>query len=189
MQLTPILAALRSHCPLFAGRVAGATDRAYLLTLPAPTLPAAWVLAGEDRVLPQRSATDYWQALTETFVVIVAIDDVAAEQEEDAFYDQLHLIRQQLWQALLGWAPDSEGGAIQYVSGPAYVREAQRLWYQFTFSRDRDISESDSRQQRELAALGEFEGGDIRLDYIDPGDGPDGKPEHHLTFNLRNLNE
>ncbi|HBB1540857.1 TPA: hypothetical protein J0507_004898, partial [Escherichia coli] len=58
------------------------------------------------------------------------------------------------------------------------------LIYQFDFSVISELTEDDTRQQDDLNSLDELRTLAIDVDYLDPGNGPDGDIEHHTEIPL-----
>ncbi len=58
------------------------------------------------------------------------------------------------------------------------------LIYQFDFSVISELTEDDTRQQDDLNSLDELRTLAIDVDYLDPGNGPDGDIEHHTEITL-----
>ena len=96
----------------------------------------------------------------------------------------IHDVRQSLFKALLGWNPEELGNPITYAGGALLDVNRHELSYQFDFSVLKELSEDDTRQQDELNDLDDFKTLAIDVDFIDPGHGPDGKPEHHTEITL-----
>ena len=184
MKLVPIIAALRARCPECQNRVAGAAQFKDLPEVGKMKLPAAYVVPGDDSPGEQKSQTDYWQDLTEGFSVIVFVSNGRDERGQFASYDVVHDVRQSLFKALLGWNPEECGNPITYAGGTLLDVNRHELSYQFDFAVLNELSENDTRQQDELNDLDDFKTLAIDVDFIDPGHGPDGKPEHHTEITL-----
>lgn len=184
MKLAPIIATLRARCPELQSRVAGAAQFKDLPEVGKMKLPAAYVVPGDDSPGEQKSQTDYWQDLTEGFSVIVFVSNGRDERGQSASYDVVHDVRQSLFKALLGWNPEERGNPITYTGGTLLDVNRHELSYQFDFSVLKELSEDDTRQQDELNDLDDFKTLAIDVDFIDPGHGPDGKPEHHTEITL-----
>lgn len=184
MKLSPVIATLRANCLFFENRVAGAAQFKDLPEVGKMSLPAAYVVPGDDAAGEQKSQTDYWQDLTESFSVIVFVSNGRDERGQFASYDVVHDVRQQLFKALLGWDPENCGSPIHYLGGTLLDVNRYELSYQFDFAALRELSEDDTRQQDDLDSLDEFKTLAIDVDFIDPGAGPDGNIEHHTEINL-----
>lgn len=184
MKLTPVVAALRSRCPYFEHRVAGAAQFKNLPDVGKLKLPAAYVVPGDDSPGENKSQTDYWQDLTESFSVIVMLSNGRDERGQFASYDVVDEVRQILFKALLGWNPDERGNPITYDGGTLLDLNRHELIYQFDFSVDTELTEDDTRQQDDLNSLDELRTLAIDVDFIDPGEGPDGNTELHAEITL-----
>ncbi|HFK4087199.1 TPA: helix-turn-helix domain-containing protein [Escherichia coli] len=93
-------------------------------------------------------------------------------------------IRQMLFKALLGWNPEACGNPITYDGGTLLDLNRHELIYQFDFSVISELTEDDTRQQDDLNSLDELRTLAIDVDYLDPGNGPDGDIEHHTEITL-----
>lgn len=184
MKLAPIIAAIRARCPEFQNRVAGAAQFKDLPEVGKMKLPAAYVVPGDDSPGEQKSQTDYWQDLTEGFSIIVFVSNGRDERGQFASFDVVHDVRQSLFKALLGWSPEERGNPVIYAGGTLLDVNRHELSYQFDFTVLSELSEDDTRQQDDLNDLDDFETLSIDVDFIDLGDGPDGKVEHHLELKL-----
>ncbi len=184
MKLTPIIAALRARCPLFEHRVGGAAQFKAIPDVGKLLLPAAYVVPADDTPGEQKTQTDYWQDLTEGFSVIVVLSNDRDERGQWASFDAVHDVRRDVWKALLGWEPDPDAGPVCYAGGTVLELNRAELYYQFDFTVVREVTEEDTRQQDDLAALDAFNTLSIDVDYIDPGAGPDGQIEHHTDIHF-----
>lgn len=182
MKLTPVIAALRARCPYFEHRVAGAAQFKNLPEVGKLKLPAAYVVPGDDYPGENKSQTDYWQNLTESFSVIVMLSNGRDERGQFASYDVVDEVRRMLFKALLGWNPDECGNPIIYDGGTLLDLNRHELIYQFDFTVETELTEDDTRQQDDLDSLDDFRTLAIDVDFIDPGAGPDGTTEHHTEI-------
>ncbi|MFK8256862.1 hypothetical protein ACFL9S_03655 [Erwinia sp. AnSW2-5] len=183
MKLSPIIGAIRGRCPFFANNVSGAAEFKNLPETGKMLLPAAYVIPVEDIAGEQKTQTDYWQVIKEGFSVVVVLDNTRDERGQAASYDVVDTVRAELWKGLLGMRPDEDSDIIVYAGGQLLDMDRGRLYYQFDFTCDREINVEDTRQQEELDSLDDFREIGINIDYIDPGDGPDGIIEHHTEIN------
>lgn len=175
MELEPIIAALRTRCPIFGGRVAGAAQFNLLPENAALEVPCAFVIPLDDNPGENISMNGVNQALKDSFAVVVAVNNKPDERGQSSV-SNIHTIRGLLWKALLGWEPAEEYDGIAYEGGQVMRLDRARLWYQFEFGASMQIQISDSwlrpdnEQEGSLAQLPDFDGAHIRSDYIDPSD-------------------
>ncbi len=193
MNIDTVIAHLKTYCPSFAGRVAGAARFKRLDETTTLTVPHAFVIPTDDQPGERKSLNDVRQGLTESFAVIVAISNTPDERGQAAINTAHDDIRAELWQALLGWQPDNLGhdsiyAGIEYQGGNLLDLDRSRLWYQFDFGAYREIGPEDGWQAIELSNLPHFDGLTINVDDIDPAadanvsyPGPDGRIEHTIT--------
>ncbi|WP_241165362.1 phage tail terminator protein, partial [Escherichia coli] len=161
-----------ARCPYFENRVAGAAQFKNLPEVGKLRLPAAYVVPGDDSPGENKSQTDYWQELKEGFSVVVILSNGRDERGQFASYDVVDDVRQMLFKALLGWNPT------------LLDLNRHELIYQFDFSVISELTEDDTRQQDDLNSLDELQTLAIDVDYLEPGNGPDGDIEHHTEITL-----
>ena len=174
----------KNRSPYFENRVAGAAQFKNLPEVGKLRLPAAYVVPGDDSPGENKSQTDYWQELKEGFSVVVILSNGRDERGQFASYDVVDDVRQMLFKALLGWNPEACGNPITYDGGTLLDLNRHELIYQFDFSVISELTEDDTRQQDDLNSLDELQTLAIDVDYLDPGNGPDGDIEHHTEITL-----
>lgn len=180
MQLEIIIAALRERCPSFAERVAGAAQFKQLQENTALPVPCAFVVPLDDDPEAPRAQNSIRQDLTDSFGVIVALDNTADERGQGSAHT-VDSLRAELWAALLGWRPAERYNGLAYEGGTLLSLNRARLFYQFEFGAQMEIEPQDGWQDTELAGLPHFDGTDFKVDFIDPADpnlespGPDGR--------------
>lgn len=188
MELTPIIKQLREYCPSFGGlRVSGAAEFKKLEEKTAVPVPAAFIVPLDDNLGESAAQNAVRMPLTDSFAVIVCVDNSADERGQGS-YDQVHALRTELWAALLGFQPKGAGQAesryegITYAGGALLKLDRSRLWYQFEFEAEMELGPEDGWQERELAALPDLKAVHIDVDAIAPMaqqvPGPDGRIEH-----------
>ncbi|WP_425404621.1 phage tail terminator protein [Hwanghaeella sp.] len=190
MMLSPIIAAIRERCPSFANRVAGAADYDALEESTRVVVPAAFVVPMDDQADPVvNGSNDVRQALEDSFRVVVLLSNTA-DQRGQASYDQVHLIRAELWAGILGWEPDENHNPIEYRGSDLIARSRAFLIWGFDFSAATEITEEDAYRGTALDALPNLETVEINLDAVDPADanvtspGPDGRSEAGATLTI-----
>lgn len=184
MKLNLIIEQLRSYCPSFNGRIAGAADFAKVQESTALTAPFAFVIPLDDSPEPSASQVSVRQPIDEAFGVIVALDNRSDERGQ-ASGASVHDIRAELWKALLGWRPEGRYDGIVYEGGNLMTIERARLWWRFEFSAYTELAPSDGFEEGALQRLSSLEGVNLNLDVIAPAadpnlsfPGPDGRIEH-----------
>ncbi|WP_336702556.1 phage tail terminator protein [Pantoea dispersa] len=184
MKLSPIIGALRNRCPFFELNIGGAAEFKNLPETGKMKLPAAYVIPTEDSPAEQKSQTDYWQVIKEGFAVVVVLDNTRDLRGQAASYDAVDDVKHMLWKALLGMRPDDDSDIVEYAGGQLLDMDRGRLYYQFEFTCDREITSEMTRQQEELDELDEFTEIDVDVDLIGKDQKPDGIIEHKLRVNL-----
>lgn len=116
--------------------------------------------------------------------MVVILSNGRDERGQFASYDVVDDVRQMLFKALLGWNPEVCGNPITYDGGTLLDLNRHELIYQFDFSVISELTEDDTRQQDDLNSLDELRTLAIDVDYLDPGNGPDGDIEHHTEIPL-----
>lgn len=152
--LGPTIEHLRSYCPPFAGRVAGAADFQqglvkYNENMP---LPAAYVvpLNQEPEGDGNQNMVGYWQIVDKTIGIVVELDARADRRGQDPAmnYDAIEAA---LFSALLNWAPvecrvpNRQG---YYFAGGRFLDlDRARLFYQWEFTLRYQLDDDDAWQQ------------------------------------------
>jgi hypothetical protein len=166
----------------FAGRIAGAAEFAVLSPDAKLDLPCAYVIPLDDSASPNNSDNGYSQIIRDGFAVIVVLSNDADELGKSSIA-QVIPVRNVLNAALLSWAPDSEHGPIEYDGGQLLDVDRARLYYQFEFACETQITEADTYQAIVNAALPAFTSVHLDVDMTAPFDpnrvatgatGPDG---------------
>lgn len=192
MNLNLVIKALRERCPSFGARVAGAAEYGRLAENTNFTLPAAFVVPTDERPEANRSQNGYRQTTREGFAVIIALSNTADERGE-ASSNNIDAFRLEIFKALLGWQVTEDYDGIEYEAGALLDVDRARLWYQFEFGAEAELSGDTPNpvtwKQIEHAALPPLEGVDVDLDAIDPmadpnlqSPGPDGRIEHRFNI-------
>ena len=183
MQIEIIIQALRERCPTFAGRVAGAAQYKTLAEAQALAVPSAFVIPLDDDPQESRAANSVRQTLTDSFAVVVYVSNLVDEKGQ-AGAQSIHLLRAELWAALLGWRPDLRYNGITYEGGSLLALDRARMVCQFEFGAQMEIEPGDGWQETELGQLPHFDSLKIDMDVIDPAadpnlqyPGPDGRIE------------
>jgi len=180
MQLELIIAALKQRCNVFTNRVAGAARFKILPEASALDVPCAFVLPLDDNPGESRAINSVRQNLTDSFAVVVALSNTLDEKGQAAA-GSVNALRTVLWSALLGWRPTDSYNGIVYQGGSLLSLDRARIWYQFEFAADMEITPADGWQDTELAGLPHFDAVDMDLDWLEPFDpnlaatGPDGR--------------
>jgi hypothetical protein len=182
VNLTTVIAAVKTRCASFGSRVAGAAEFKVLPEAANLTVPAAYVLPLDDNPGPNRSGTGYRQTVREGFAVVVVLSNTTDERGQAAV-SSVHSLRAELWAALLGWQHEADAGPCEYEGGSLLHLDRARLYYQFEFAADIEVDTAQTWQGASLSAAPSFTEIQIEVDAIDPFDpntgatGPDGKTE------------
>lgn len=147
MIIAGFIAQLRANAPVFGGRVAGAAEfvrglRDYTTSLP---LPAAYVLPLDQDV---ERGNDSWGGLQQLVHIGVGVAvelDAQTDRRGQAPAMDLDGVREQVWGSVLNYRLDD-----CHMARGAYYRGARgldldraRLWYQFEFTVDWQITDAD----------------------------------------------
>jgi hypothetical protein len=149
MILGPTIEHLRSYCPPFAGRVAGAADfkqglEKYNATMP---LPAAYVLPAEqDGEDGNENMVGYFQIVKKTVEVVVELNATGDRRGQTPAmqYDDIEAA---LFAAMLNWAPvgcrvpNMQG--YQFLNGGFLDLDRARLFYAWRFLLPYQLTELD----------------------------------------------
>lgn len=175
MNLDRIIAQVRTHCPMFAGRVAGAADFARgLETEGQLALPAAYVIPLDEDAGENGSQSGLYQNVTERIGVVVEFPNTT-DRRGQSVTPLYAPTRAQLFAALLNWQIDLHDpaatrrtpGALQYGGGQLREFDRARLFYQWDFTLGTVVTDDDGWHEPSvpLAAIEE------RLDLSRPVDG------------------
>jgi len=192
MNLNLVIAQLRNWAPSFGGRFAGAARFKGVDEETAMVAPCGFVIPLEDSPGPALAENAVRQDLTDSFAVVVCLDNVEDERGQKPATD-LEAIRRELWKALLGWRPTLEYNGIVYEGGSLQKLHRSQLWYQFEFGAAMQIGPEDGWEEGALGRLPAFNRMHVNVDAIGPMadnnikyPGPDGRIEHQADFD--NLN-
>lgn len=155
MDIALIIAALKVRCASFGGRVAGAAEYKRLPETANLDMPAAYVIPADDQADDPMSTNGYRQPVTDSIFVVVVLANTADERGQGSI-TSVRAIRAELWAALLGWEPDADHGRIEYEGGQLLDLDRARLYYQFEFAAETEITEADTWQGDSNAALPAF---------------------------------
>lgn len=187
MLINPIVAHLRATCPTFASRVAGGIDWDAVAESAQLSHPSAYVIATADSATANDIQSGVRQVIADKIDVVIVLD--AADERGQEANDALHLIRAELWRALVGWNPGAEYDPMVYAGGGLLHISRARIIYRFSFMAEfqlgRNVSTdpAETWHEWELDGLPGFTGATINMDCIDPADdnlqspGPDGRIE------------
>lgn len=181
MNLELIIDELKARCPTFEQRVAGAAEYEGLRNVSNLRVPAAYVIPLDESSAGNNLQNSIRQTLTEGFMVVVVLNNTADLRGQTAT-QQLHLLRKEIWKAILGWQPDDDYEMITYDGGSLLGMDRARLDYGFEFSTEFTIDESDSRIADDVAALPAFESMLINIDHKTLP--PDGQVDHVVEIDL-----
>lgn len=180
MKISLIIEQLRTYAITFGGRVAGAAEYDNLAQRSNLTVPAAYVVPLDDDTKKQSTSNSYRQEVSDAFSVVVVLANTDERGQTAA--DSLHLIRAELWQALLGWSPDTEYGGIEYDGGALIGLNRSRLDYQFEFYAVTEIDPSMTFHGIELSGKPAFSSIKIDIDHSELP--PDGVVDHVIDITL-----
>lgn len=177
MRLSLIIDQLKTYAPSFAGRVSGAAEYAALKNASNMLVPACYVIPLENTTTPNESLTGYRQTVNDAFGVIVVLSNLVDERGQTAF-DQLHDIRKEIFKAVLAWWPEQDTDRIEYEGATLLGLDRVRLDYQFEFIAPFDLTEADTYQGVQNAALPALQTVRIDLDHKELP--PDGVIDHTI---------
>ncbi|MBV6287359.1 phage tail terminator protein [Pseudomonas aegrilactucae] len=188
MRLNVIVAHLRAHCPAFSERITAGIDWDAVATSSNLAHPSAYVIASDDEAEPNDLVTGVRQVISDGFDVIVVLD-TTDERGQEAAHD-LHVLRADIWRALVGWKPEPEYDPITYGGGALIFINRARVVYRYSFSAEFQLGRGSAGDppetwyEREVDGLPALEGLNVDLDFIDPlvdknvtPTGPDGRIE------------
>jgi len=194
VDLNAVIDQIRTHCPVFAGRVVGTAEFKPLPEGSNMFLPAAYVVRLDDQPGEKMAQNDVQQPITESFAVIVALDN-SADERGQAPATTVDTIRGALFRALIGWQPSHDYRGFSYDGMALLTRDRSRLWYQFEFSTLWYIGPEDGWQDAYYQTLPTFDGlshpdsanpgqslPGMAVDVIDPIANPRPGPDGRIEF-------
>lgn len=195
MILETIIGAVATRCAAFANpnanplagigpaNVGGAAQFKQLDEATNLPLPCAFVIPLDDSPEEPMSINATRQKMVDSFAVIVVVSNVVDEKGQTGVAN-VHTLRTQLWKALLGWRPSSDYNGIKYEGGSLLKLDRSRLWYQFEFGAEMEITPADGWEGDALAALPHLDGITLKIDAIspqhDPNLVPPGQPDTRI---------
>lgn len=132
MKVQPIIARLKAVSTTLGGRIAGAAEFAAEVEATRLTLPCAFVMRGSGVGNPVATVGPIVQEVVEEFAVVVAVSN-SADTRGQAAAESLDDVMADLRAALLGWIPDDDHNAFEFVRDDHVGLDRARLWHQFVF--------------------------------------------------------
>ncbi len=134
LKLGKIITKIRDAETVFGDLVGGAAELNAAMQTPI-TEKMAFVIPLIESCNKSKSVNYVDNILTERFGVVVVVfnDESQAEKLGVTAYDQLHDMREELFECLLGWEISEGYGMVQYVGGKLITLNGAYLWYQFEF--------------------------------------------------------
>ncbi|MCW8918912.1 MAG: hypothetical protein OQL08_08875 [Gammaproteobacteria bacterium] len=183
MKISPIVAELKAHCPLFEGRVAGAAEFRPLPENARLDLPSAYVVGEPDQPGQPNLSGGYRQDVTDGFSIIVVLDN-SGDVRGQAAWDQGEDVRLSLIRALVGWQVDDAYGPIAYDGGGEILHmDRARVYIAYGFRADMALDNSDTRQGLDLDGLSPFTGVTVKVDVLDTAYDPNNIDDGRPTYN------
>ena len=144
MKLSVIALKIRAANTSFGDMVAGAAELA-LAQQETLREESAFVVPLSDTPSPNEQDSGYYQPLSETFSVVVALknDDARFDQLGTTAIDRVDTIRAELFKAILNWVMPNTEGPIIYRAGRLLDLNPAWLWYTFEFALTTDLDEDD----------------------------------------------
>jgi hypothetical protein len=192
MKITPVIAQLRTWCPTFSKRVAGALQFDLVRDSALLPMPAAYVVMTADDPGDNRLQNGTQQYISDEFDVVVALP--TTDERGQSAADPLDDIRAELLRALVGWKPTDDYDYMTYAGGELVLIDRSRVLYRFSFRAEWVLGGGDQPatfEEVQLAGLPPLEGMTVNVDAIDPMadrnlhyPGPDGRIETVLQVEL-----
>lgn len=192
MRVSRIVAHLRKHCPSFDKRIAVGLDFSPERSQVKFAVPCAVVFPDGDEASSSMARESIVQDVEDTFSVVLILKTQDAIRGDETA-DHLHLLRAELFRALLGWVPDDGYDPIEYVGGEVTEMDRSLTYYVMRFTSSFVVGHAagtseerppETWQEYELSGLPELKAMDIAVDVIDPifdpnlsETGPDGRVE------------
>jgi hypothetical protein len=186
MKTLPIINQLKARCTLFGGRVYGLKEWIDLNQKPdlnPRSMPCCWVVCTQESANEQTSAVSYYQTVTATFDVFVAVPKVDAHGQVGA--DTLDDVASSVRKALMGFAPVSDNfSAMSYLGFTFLKPTGPWAMIDMQFSSSYELNQTDSHIQTAIDEMPSFERTNLDVDFIREDGKPDGKIEYSTKFNV-----
>jgi len=195
MKISDVVAHLRQYCPTLGGRVGIALDFQPERGQVKLETPAAVVFPAGDDAEPSSTQNVSVQSVEDRFAVVLILSTAEVRRGEETA-DALHLLRAEVWRALIGWVPGASYEPVEYLSGEVTSMDRSVTYYTLQFASELTVGhfqgvgdgrEPETWQEYELAGLPLLEALDIAVDVIDPiadpnlqKPGPDGRVEFQV---------
>lgn len=172
MNIDKVITQMRTYCPTFQNRVAGAADFAKgLETTVDMALPAAYCVMLEEAAEENTSLNSLFQQVNERFAVILEIDNSTAgggDRRGQGSADQVDPLKYEVFSAVLNWRiTDRATKGVQYDGGRILDFDRARLWWQLEFSVITTI-DSDDGFQEPFTPLTEIDITDTNIPQLPP---------------------
>lgn len=195
MKISDVVAHLRTYCPTLEGRVAAALAFEAGNGQVKLTTPAAVVFPAGDDADASSAQNVSIQAIEDRFAVVLVLATADPRRGEETA-DAVHLLRAEIWRALIGWVPGAGYEPIEYLNGEVTEMNRGLTYYTLYFASELTVGhaqgvgpgrEPETWQEYELAGLPPMESMGVAVDVIDPiadpnlqKPGPDGRVEFQL---------
>ena len=186
MDVTSTIDALRERCPSLHNRVFGAAQlgEADLEHISPENYPAAYVMCiREDPSEPQMTENSYYQEIVATVAVALFIPQ--QDERGQASHVAAEVLKEEVFRAILGWAPDIDPQAIyEYSAMWVIMNNRELLGIQLEFDITYAIGVDDTRIPAQLEEdCGNFDTLDMSVDKIEtPPGAPDGREDLHVRL-------
>lgn len=183
MNTKPIVIALRERCPAFNGRVGGAAEFGRLAETASFDTPCAFVIPLGETPEEPLGTSGYRQIVHSNFAVMCVLDARADERGQEG-NDSLDEVRAELFRALLMWSPFGKASSeIDFDGSQLIELDRSRIFYQFEFVFDYQITTADTYQPIYVANLGNLETVDLDVHGTDME--PESETIARAIFNLK----
>lgn len=142
MKIHGIIEKLKEEVPVFGGRVAGTAQYSAELEAVRLPLPCAYVYRAGGVASEAATLGATVQILEQTFGVIIAVDN-SLDGRGQAAAETLDDVLDEVIEALLGWLPDDEHNAFEFVRDEHLEINRGRLWHLALFRTSNPISSLD----------------------------------------------
>lgn len=160
MNLLSVVTQIQTYCTPLGSRVSGAADFATgLETVVNMPLPAAFVLPLEDDAQDNEALNGLRQFVTERIGVVLQFDNTVSSDADArtgfAGIGQVYAMRTALFAAILNWLPPGAMAprGLAYGGGRMLTFDRARLFWQFEFTLETQITDSDGWQSTSVPLL------------------------------------
>lgn len=144
MIINTVIAQLKAANTSFGNNIAGAAEFNAAQTQ-TYSVDRLFVIPLASATTGNTSEIGLTQIISEQFGVVAAVNNTVDARGQTA-YEGLDAVRTEIFSAILNWMPPGAKNSISFAGGSLLGMNRVYLWWQFAFSYDIQITDSDGLQ-------------------------------------------